>query len=231
MTSHEMRTPATIATGYADMLISQETDGERRNDLMVIRDELQRLVLASERLIRTIQVHDQDRLTEVDLDALLRDMAGRWSVLAERNWVVDCDVGRHLCSAERLRGALDTLIENAVRYTEDGDTVRIIGQLHDDQVLIGVADSGPGLDPTLARALCRGELGPWGEDTGYTARDPKAQTGLGLALVSEAADSRGGFVVAGTSAEGGALVMMAVPRHLSLYRGRPYFPQREQIAV
>ncbi len=221
ITSHEMRTPATIATGYVEMLISQEQDEDRRSDLRVIRDELGRLVLTSERLIRTIQVHDQDRLCEVHLDVFLNETAARWRVLADRDWVVTAERLRHLCSPERLRACLDTLLENAVRYTEPGDTVRIFGAAHQGVVMVGVADSGPGMDPVLAGALCRGEYGPWGSSQRYTAKDPKAQTGLGLALVWEAAAARGGRLVAGRAAEGGALVAMVVPRHLDRFRGNP----------
>ncbi len=211
MTSHEMRTPATIASGYAEILLAQETDPSRRNDLWVIRDELARLVQAGDRLIRTIRMQDHVDLEAVELDLLLCEVVERWSVLAERNWVVDAEPIRHWCSPERLRACLDTLIENAVRYTEIGDTVRILGQVVGGRIVIGVADSGPGIDPMLVQALSRGEVGTTEPHDAYIARDPKAQTGLGLALVRAAAEARGGGVVAGRSAEGGALVLMALP--------------------
>ncbi len=218
MTSHEMRTPATIATGYVELLMEQETDPERCADLRVVHEELGRLVLTSERLMRTIQVYDQDHLDVVDLRAFLDETAVRWGVLASRTWVVEADHVRHSCSVERLRACLDTLLENAVRYTQPGDVVRIIGRVHGDSVLVGVADSGPGMDDSLARALCHGQWGPWGGQGGYVARDPKSQTGLGLTLVREAAVARGGVLVAGRSAEGGALVLIVVPRRVSAAR-------------
>lgn len=214
ITSHEMRTPATIAIGYVETLLAQETDAARRSDLLVIRDELGRLVLAGDRMIRTIRMHDQDHLRVHDLEALLRETAERWSVLANRHWVVSCEPIRQVCSAERVRVCLDTLVENAVRYTEPGDTVRILGRVTDGKVLVGVADSGPGMNPLLLRALSRGDLGPGEHPETYLAVDPMAQTGLGLALVREVVVARGGRLAAGTSAEGGALVMMVVP-HLT----------------
>ncbi len=211
MTSHEMRTPATIAIGYAEMLLAIETDAVRRNDLEVIRDELGRLVLAGDRLIRTIRMHDHDEMENHDLPALLREVADRWSVLADRNWVVTCDLIRHVCSSDRMRACLDTLVENAVRYTDVGDTVRILGHVDGSDVVIGVADSGPGLHPMMLEAVNRDEFDAANDSGSYTAEDPKAQTGLGLALVWEAARGRGGRVVAGTSEEGGALVTIRVP--------------------
>lgn len=210
MTSHEMRTPATIAMGYAEALLVQETDAVRRSDLEVIRDELGRLVLAGERMIRTMRMHDHEHRRELDLTSLLNETAERWSVLANRNWVVACPPLRHVCSADRLRACLDTLVENAVRYTEDGDTVRILGHVENRKLVVGVADSGPGMDPVMLRALGRGEITHAPSET-YLAEDPKAQTGLGLALVREAVLAQGGRLAAGTSAEGGALVTLVVP--------------------
>jgi signal transduction histidine kinase len=212
MTSHEMRTPATIAIGYVEMLIARERDRQRREDLQVVQDELTRLVLVSGRLVRAIQMHDEEEVREQDLAELLRETAARWSVVvAERNWNVTCPELWHRCSVPRMRACLDTLVENALRYTESGDTIRITGQVESGCVLIGVADSGPGMDPELLGAIARGEFrAEAGGD--HVVEDPKAQTGLGLALVQDAAEFRGGRLVAGRAQEGGALVMMAVPR-------------------
>lgn len=221
MTSHEMRTPATIAIGYADLLMSREEDPTRREDLQVIRDELTRLVLVGGRLLRTMQMHDHEGLRHEDLTALLNETCARWSALADRDWVVSCAPLWHYCSAPRLRACLDTLVENALRYTEAGDTIRIIGRREQDVVLLGVADSGPGMDDALLTAIARGELLTGTGMEPFTAEDPKAQTGLGLALVQDAAELRGGRLVAGRSSEGGALVLMAVPlkRHADVIPG------------
>jgi signal transduction histidine kinase len=211
MTSHEMRTPATIAIGYAEMLIAREHDRQRREDLQVIRDEMARLVLVSGRLVRTMQMYDDEEMWELDLAELLHETAARWQVVAaERNWSVTCPEFQHLCSVPRMRACLDTLIENALRYTEPGDTIRLTGRVERGQVLVGVADSGPGMDTELLSAIARGTFRA-GDSGDYAAEDPKSQTGLGLALVQDAAEFRGGRLVAGRAQEGGALVLMAIP--------------------
>jgi signal transduction histidine kinase len=211
MTSHEMRTPATIALGYADMLLKNTEDKRVRSDLTVICDELRRLVLVSERVIRTMRMHDLDEVRVHDVSRLLREIGERWGVVADRNWVVQCEPTLFRCSAGRVRACLDTLVENALRYTEDGDTVRIFGKVVGSSMVLGVADSGPGLDPALLRALNDGGRGEAASTETYVAADPKAQSGLGLALVREAAEARSGRLVAGVSAEGGALVALSVP--------------------
>jgi len=118
---------------------------------------------------------------------------------------VDCEVATFRCSAERIRACLDTLIENSLRYTEAGDAVRVMAFQLGEDVALGVADSGPGLDPHVSAALNRGD----GMDS--LLRDPRSQTGLGLSLVREVADAHGGRLLTGRAAEGGALVMVLLP--------------------
>lgn len=211
MTSHEMRTPATIALGYVDLLLGHEQVPARRDDLRVVREELERLVLSTDRLVRMLWITEAEVLVDVDVDLLLTETADRWSVLADREWQVSSTVGMQPASADRLRACLDTLVENAVRYTTGGDVVRLLSFEHDGALVVGVADGGPGLDPALTGAInaparveppMRPEL---------SAPDPKARTGLGLGLVHEVVTARGGRVIAGRAQDGGALLLMVVP--------------------
>lgn len=211
MTSHEMRTPATIALGYVDLLLGHEQVPDRRADLRVVHEELERLVLSTDRLVRMLWITQQDAVEEVDVQRLLDETAARWSVLADRQWVVNAAVGVMGGSADRLRACLDTLIENAVRYTVDGDVVRLVCLEHEGLMVVGVADAGPGLDPALVEVV-NGHARPDPlEPPVLSAPDPKARTGLGLGLVYEAMSTRGGRILAGRAEEGGALVLMLLP--------------------
>lgn len=216
LTSHEMRTPATIAQGFTDLLLARETDEQSRHDLEVIHGELQRLVLASDRLVRMMRMPEQDAQHEVVLSELLDETTSRWHVVAERRWQVEADPVSVTCSPDRVRACLDTLIENAVRYTDEGDVIRVIGRQAGGLLLIGVADSGRGLAADTAQAinLTPHDADPYEFDARHGS-DPLSRTGLGLHLVREAAAARGGRVVAGRSADGGALLLMVVPAVLA----------------
>ncbi|WP_426594687.1 sensor histidine kinase [Cellulomonas sp. McL0617] len=206
LTSHEMRTPLTIARGYIELLLNREQEPDKVHDLAVVQDELDRLTRVTERLVRVIRLQGDRDVARVDMDAILRETAERWTQVADRHWVVEARAGVYEGSAERVRACLDTLIENAVRYTADEDTVRLIGARDADQIAVGVADSGPGLSDELIGVLNGspdGDLQP--------PRDELSQTGLGLSLVRSLVTDRGGRIVAGRSAEGGALMLMVVP--------------------
>ena len=207
-TMHEMRTPATIAVGYLELMRDNETDPDKIADLEVVLEEVERIGLGTERLIRTLSLPDHERLELTDLDQLLGHVLDRWRVLADRDWQLDSSAGVQLCSPERTRVCLDTLLENSVRYTRDGDVVRLVSSVEDDVLSIGVADAGDGFHPDLLASL-RDESPVPSSD--QFAADPKSQTGLGLGLVHEAVRVRGGDLVMGESPEGGALVLMRLP--------------------
>jgi two-component system, OmpR family, sensor kinase len=213
VTSHEMRTPLTIAVGYVDLLLEREKDEEGRADLEVVRDELGRLSRASDRLLRMIALQDLVRWGPVDVDRFLREVGERWATVADRQWVVDTTVGTCDVSAERLRACMDTLIENALRYTVVGDVVRLCAIRSRDSVLLGVADSGSGLSDPLVAAVNAQDFQGARQLSEHTSGSG-SQTGLGLGLVHEMVSMCGGTVVAGTSAEGGALVLMALPQQV-----------------
>ena len=207
LTSHEMRTPLTIAQGFVELLQERETDAGRLADLAVVDDELGRLTRVCERLVRVMRVQSAPRLETVDLDRLLERTAHRWSSVASRSWVVEADGGSVAGSAEALRTGLDTLIENALRYTVQGDTVRLVADRRAGSVCIGVADSGVGMtDERLA--LVNGSDGPM---PAVAPRDSLSQTGLGLELVRRVVAARGGRLRASRAPEGGSLVVMQMP--------------------
>jgi two-component system OmpR family sensor kinase len=206
LTSHEMRTPLTIARGYVELLLGRVHDPGQRHDLSVIDDELNRLTRATERLVRTIRFQGGADVAVVDVDVLLRETADRWEQVAVRRWVVDAHAGDLVGSAERIRTSLDTLIENALRYTVDGDTVRLTGSRNTRWVEVAVGDSGPGLSVEQMAVIDDGV-----DDDARTPRDELSQTGLGLGLVRGVVSARGGRLRAGVAPEGGALLVMQFP--------------------
>ncbi len=206
ITSHEMRTPLSIASGYVDLLWVGIQEPKSREDLAIVREELDRVSMATGRMLRLIRLYEDLPVDDVDIDELLHTTATRWHVVAEREWQVEANLGVQQASEERVRACLDTLVENAVRYTEAGDVIRLFACTAGGVQVIGVADSGPGFtDIQLESINARGS------DVDLAVplvSDPRSQTGLGLSLVREVVESRGARLVAARSREGGAEVRM-----------------------
>jgi two-component system OmpR family sensor kinase len=215
LTSHELRTPLTISRGYIELVLRRETDPETLRDLEVVDDELDRLTRVTARLLRVIQLQGDAETEPVDLDDLLSQTVERWTPVASRRWVVHADAGVYEGSAERMRASLDTLIENALRYTSEGDTVRLSATRDDRHIEVAVADSGRGMSAERIAAI--NEAGLDDDGLGGTAtttgppRDDLSQTGLGLGLVRGLASARGGRLLAGRAPEGGAMLVLRLP--------------------
>ena len=221
LTSHELRTPLTIARGYIEVMQTRELEDPQ--DLSVIADELDRLAQVSDRLIRMMKLQDDRTMEVIDVDQVMAQSVERWRVVAHRRWVLDAHAGHCLGSAGRLRTILDTLVENAIRYTSLGGTIRLVGSRQDRHVIVSVFDSGVGLSDHQIQAINAGESSAPTATTAVTdpvlATDPVlntdpddlAGTGLGLSIVRRAVEARGGTLHASHAPEGGAGLTITYP--------------------
>jgi signal transduction histidine kinase len=190
--SHQLRTPITIALGHAELLASELAGSGRaeERDIGVVVGELVRLRRLSERLLMIAAAEDPDflRPEPVALDRFTMDVLRRWMPTAERRWqlgrldevVVDAD-------RERLGLAMDALLENAIRHTQDGDVIQlsVLSAGDGSAARMIIADTGTGI-PLSERDHIFDRFRS-GSDLGDGRR-----TGLGLALVRAVARAHGG---------------------------------------
>ncbi len=185
--SHELRTPLTIARGHLELLAAQGPAA----GLDVALDELGRIDAIIERLLVLAAAEQPDflRLESVELEPFLEDVFMRWPEVAPRAWRLG-PLARVtlLVDPDRLRAALDALLENAIKYTDERDAIELRARrAGPGQVLIEVEDEGCGVQPdALARIFER------------FARADAARTrstggvGLGLSIVDAIAKAHGG---------------------------------------
>jgi signal transduction histidine kinase len=110
-----------------------------------------------------------------------------------------------LADKDRLTLALDAIVDNAVRFTGDGDQIEISIACHDGTAAITITDTGPGIPD--------GQL-DWVFDKfarADTSRGSTRNFGLGLPIVRATAEAHGGQVTAGRSPNGGTAVTFTLP--------------------
>jgi signal transduction histidine kinase len=185
--SHELRTPVTIARGHLELLRAKHTPAP---ELDIALDELQRMDAIIERLLLLASATQPDFVVsqELELEPLLEEVFLRWSGVAPRAWRLGSVApGRLMADPERLRAALDALLENAVKYSEPGAGIELSARLSGRwEVSIEVADEGCGLSPdTLERIFHRFARG------GPQVRS-QGGVGLGLAITDAVARAHGG---------------------------------------
>jgi signal transduction histidine kinase len=201
--SHELKTPVTIARGHLELLRGQTG---RTPELEVALDELSRIDAITKRLLLLATADQPDfvRPQETDLEPLLEEVFLRWSDVAPRSWRLGPLVaGSLLVDAERLRVALDALIENAVKYTQRGATIELSARLNGTTgISIEVRDEGCGVP---AQALDRiferfGRADP--------ARTRSAGgVGLGLAIADAIVKGHGGSCAVVSSKQGSTFAL------------------------
>jgi two-component system sensor histidine kinase BaeS len=210
--SHELRTPLTAVRGYAealaDGLIPAAEVAAVGATLVAETQRLDRFVADLLELARLESEDFSIRPREVELGEVLQSAAAAWAGRASQLGVALDVEGSATASTdpERVRQLVDGLIENALRVTRDGSAVSLSVRV-DDDVVIEVADGGPGLSASdAAIAFERGML-----RERYRDARPVG-TGLGLSIAARLAARLGGSITAGSAPGGGALFTVRLPR-------------------
>jgi two-component system, OmpR family, sensor kinase len=224
--SHELRTPVTIARGHLELL---RTQSGTQPEVEVALDELSRMDAIVARLLVLAVADEPDFLqpAEIDLEPLLEDVFMRWSGLAPRAWRLGpLAAGRLLVDADRLRAALDALLENAVKYSSPGAAIELRATANGrGEVSIEVEDEGVGVPPeALSRIFDR------------FARADSARTrsaggvGLGLAITDAIAKAHGGGCSV-TSTEAGSIFALHLPNFTPVVVREPVRPLVHHMAA
>lgn len=203
LVSHELRTPITVARGYTELMKTSASEPSVVEDAGIVLEELDKLSRITQRLVTLMQLDGSNGRVNTDIDAELCRIVRRWEPTADRSWVVRSSIGRGRIDPERFEAAMDCLVENAVKFTEPGDRIAVIGSSTRDKWIIEIADSGAGMTAEQASALT-------------TASGPVPHTGsgtgLGLAIARTVVESWGGQMRLAGSQGVGTTVTLEFPR-------------------
>jgi signal transduction histidine kinase len=201
--SHELRTPVTIARGHLDVFAA--TKGADDSEITVAIDELGRIERILERLLLLARAGHPSLFprAKVEVEPFLEDVFMRWAEVATRGWRLgELVPGSLVGDPDSLRIAIDALMENAVKYTEEVDAIELRTSAAGGRLTIEVADSGCGVPPeALGRIFDR------------FARADSARTrsrggvGLGLAIADAVAKAHGGTCSVSSSRAGSAFAL------------------------
>ncbi|MCX5496369.1 ATP-binding protein [Kaistia dalseonensis] len=205
--AHELRTPLTILKGRLQGMIDGvfEPDEGSLHALILQVDGLARLVED----LRTVTLADSGhldlRVKPVRLAPEIEQMAELMAHdLRASGFRIELDLADVVVDADatRIRQALLALVTNAQRYSVRG-TITISLAEGDGEILLGVADEGPGLSPGMATRVfdpfVRGEPARSSDMSG---------NGLGLSVVRAIVEAHGGRLRYRGAPGGGAMFEM-----------------------
>ncbi len=197
--SHELRTPITSIKGAVESLITGAAENldSRGRFIEMIQRHTDRLGLIVEDLLNLSRIEQQEEhgkleLVQAGLRSVLEAALQACSQKAlERNInlklicaeEISVNVSRHL-----IEQAVINLIDNAIKYSNDGGNIEISGRLDTAEVQILVQDWGCGIATEHHERLF---------ERFYRADKARSRkvggTGLGLAIVKHIAQLHGGY--------------------------------------
>ena len=212
--SHELRTPLTAISGHARMLDEWALDGDKetaRRSVGTIRREAGRMRGLIESLL-TLTRGDEGAPMEVgrhDLGAVAKEATETARTSVEGKVAVDFVPNEHEVTAtfdrERVLQVASILLDNAVKYTPEGGSVKVRVEEEDGSVALSVSDTGIG--------IAEDQL-PLVFERFYRADAARAEegVGLGLSIARQIAEAHGGTVEARSKLGVGSTFVLLLPR-------------------
>ena len=213
--SHELRTPLTVIGGFAELLLTSETmdDETRTLALKAVKARVDQLASIVDRLLLSSRI-EAGRATvrpePTDIVPLLRERAASLEQATGRRVTVQVagsDLPPAAADPVAVATVIDHLLDNAVKYSPDGQVVSIEGWCDGDTVAFDVVDHGIGMS-TSERARCFDKF--WQAETTDGRRF--GGTGIGLYVVRALVESMNGTVNVDSSPGWGSRFVVALRR-------------------
>ena len=209
--SHELRTPLTAIKGWGETLTSGEVDQEMlQKGMHVILSETERLSSMVEELLDFSRIQN-GRFTmnfgKVDIVAELSDAVLMFSERARRDsrtleYTEPEGFAVMQADRNRLRQVFVNIIDNALKYSDSGDTVTVTANLLPGSFVVSVADTGIGISP---------EDLPKVKTKFYKANSTRRGSGIGLAVADEIVRMHGGSLDIASKLGEGTTVTITLP--------------------
>ena len=214
--SHELRTPLTSIKGWSETLSELGTEDEEmtKKGLKVISGETDRLARIVEDLLDfsrmqsgrfSVQIEKMDLLAEVEDSVMLyRDRAKREGITLKY-----MENARVMLPIEgdriRLRQVLVNVIDNAIKYSKAGGTVRVEAAEMGDYAQVVVSDTGIGISDEDLQHITD-KFYRAGKNGGIPG------SGIGLAVVDEIIKKHNGTLEIESDEGIGTTVIITLPK-------------------
>jgi two-component system phosphate regulon sensor histidine kinase PhoR len=195
--SHDLKNPLTLAAGFAELLVEEKgLSPEGRRCVEGIRSSVRKMRALVEKLLNLDQIeagiYNGEERSEV-AQVVAQVVHELQPQAAEKGQSLTVDLPAGLPTVQvspvLLEEAVSNLVENAIKYTQEGGRIHVEAEPHDGGVTVRVRDNGPGIPkaalPRLFEKFYR---------VGSPATMGKEGSGLGLAIVRAIVENCNGHV-------------------------------------
>ncbi|SEN26836.1 ATP-binding protein [Lihuaxuella thermophila] len=196
--SHELRTPLAMLQGYSEALMDDiaETPEERREIAQVINEESQRMSRLVRELLDLARMeagHITVEPSRISLPEFIHRVIRKFLALAREQQIhlsedLAGDLPEVYWDEDKIEQVLTNLIDNALRHTPSGGSVRVRVYQEEDQMYLEVEDTGSGIPeedlPFIFERFYKADKA--------RTRGQSGGTGLGLSIVKHLVHAHGG---------------------------------------
>ena len=210
--AHDLRTPLTRLRGTAELAVQATPDAGAREALADCVEESDRVLTMLTALMDITEAEAgvmKLSLEKTSIASLLTHVIELYEPVAEEKHItVTTDFGSPcdaVVDATRMRQAFANLLDNALKYTPEGGSVRLSCAVKSDRMNVRVCDTGMGIpadeQSRIWERLYRGDK----------SRSQRG-LGLGLSLVKAIVEAHNGKVSVQSQPGGGTEFLISVPQ-------------------
>lgn len=219
--AHELRGPITVIRGYLDVL-----QDELQDVLQADQQELfRRLTVSANRLSgyvnnilntsrydrRHLKMHLIEASVSEIYDTIRDDMNMRATAQGRLlNVSLPTDLPRIAGDAASLSEVFGNLIDNAIKYSNEGGAINVTGSVQGDFVEVAVQDNGIGMPGNVVSNLFQKFY------RSHRSRETVAGTGIGLYISKAIVESHGGTISVRSEEGHGSTFTVALPTYQSV---------------
>jgi heavy metal sensor kinase len=211
--SHELKTPLTILKGETEVALRKDRETEDYRKLL--RSNLEEIDRMSKIIDDLLLLSKADTkragltVADVDLRDLVVDVCMDMKIFAENKEIAllvnDLEDVKVRGDALKLRRMLSNIIENGIKYTQNGGRVEVSSAMNDGYVWIDVRDNGAGINDEDIKYIF---------DRFYRAdrsRHRASGSGLGLSISKWIAEAHNGAIEVKSRPTEGSLFRVKLP--------------------
>lgn len=216
--SHELRTPITSISGFAELLLADETiPEEAREFLGIINTEAMRLskMLSTFLSVSNLQQSDKQEVTKttVKLDNVVHEVVSDLEDTAKKKRIYlieqpSANLPPIAADKSLITRAVSHLVDNAIKYSPERSSIIISTMLESDFLRVIVEDRGYGIPHSELDKIWQKfyRVNREGQDK------EEESVGLGLSLVKEIVEQHGGGVKVESEIGNGSTFSFTLPR-------------------
>ena len=210
--SHELKTPLTSISGFAEMLMQGDAEPETVVDFSKsIYDESRRMIALVQDILRISELDEKMRFEreDVDLYALAEEIVSRLKPEADKMQVRLNITGEHI-HIDGVRKILDEILynlcDNAVKYNRPNGLAEIAIHKKEDSALLSVRDTGIGIAADEQERIFERFY-----RVDKTRSKAGGGTGLGLSIVKHGAICHNGSIQIESEPDKGTTITVRFP--------------------